>query len=197
MPRLHVETGAGLPQSNSVDRVDSCRRAQTSGAYRCFGRCCSVVCEGGAKGRDDGFSGWPAIAANRLRRRFHLRHDRGGYPPEADAELILRVNRGILKVAKECGVGTGTVQRVKAEMQSPFDAASFSASREMFFRSRRGRHGFTRCHNRGDESVARFGLSLRRAVAIIPVVSKRPDYRDYPTRCCASAGQLHQIFWRR
>ena len=113
------------------------------------------------------------------------------------AELILRVNKGILKVAKECGVGTGTVQRVKAEMQSSFDAASFSASREMFFRSRRGRHGFTRCHNRGDESGARFGLSLRRAVAIIPVVSKRPDYRDYPTRCCASAGQLHQIFWRR
>jgi DNA invertase Pin-like site-specific DNA recombinase len=36
----------------------------------------------------------------------------------------LRANKGILKVAKECGVGTGTVQRIKAEMESPFYAAA-------------------------------------------------------------------------
>jgi len=39
----------------------------------------------------------------------------------------LRANKGILKVARECGVGTGTVQRVKAEMESPFDVAAAAA----------------------------------------------------------------------
>ena len=34
----------------------------------------------------------------------------------------LRAGAGILKVARECGVGTGTVQRIKAEMRGPFDA---------------------------------------------------------------------------
>ena len=36
----------------------------------------------------------------------------------------LRAGEGILKVARECGVGTGTVQRVKAEMEGPFDVAA-------------------------------------------------------------------------
>jgi DNA invertase Pin-like site-specific DNA recombinase len=36
----------------------------------------------------------------------------------------LRANKGILKVARECGVGTGTVQRIKDEMSGPFDAAA-------------------------------------------------------------------------
>ena len=36
----------------------------------------------------------------------------------------LQAGKGMLKVAKECGVGTGTVQRVKAEMEGPFDAAA-------------------------------------------------------------------------
>jgi hypothetical protein len=32
--------------------------------------------------------------------------------------------KGINKVAREVGVGTGTVQRIKDEMQGPFDAAA-------------------------------------------------------------------------
>ena len=41
----------------------------------------------------------------------------------------LRTGAGILKVAELCGVGSGTVQRVKAEMSGPFGA---SAGVEMF-----------------------------------------------------------------
>ena len=33
---------------------------------------------------------------------------------------LLRAGKGILKVASEVGVGTGTVQRVKQEMEPPF-----------------------------------------------------------------------------
>jgi len=36
----------------------------------------------------------------------------------------LRAGKGILKVARELGVGTGTVQRVAQEMGRPFDAAA-------------------------------------------------------------------------
>jgi hypothetical protein len=37
----------------------------------------------------------------------------------------LRAGKGILKVARELGVGTGTVQRIKQEMTGPFaDAAA-------------------------------------------------------------------------
>ena len=36
----------------------------------------------------------------------------------------LRAGKGILKVARECGVGTGTAQRIKDEMSGPFDAAA-------------------------------------------------------------------------
>jgi hypothetical protein len=37
----------------------------------------------------------------------------------------LRAGKGILKVAREVGVGTGTVQRIKEEMTGPFvDAAA-------------------------------------------------------------------------
>jgi hypothetical protein len=36
----------------------------------------------------------------------------------------LRTGKGILKVARELGVGTGTVQRIKQEMTGPFDAAA-------------------------------------------------------------------------
>jgi hypothetical protein len=42
----------------------------------------------------------------------------------------LRAGKGILKVAGECGVGTGTVQRIKAEMDSasrPFVGAGAAA----------------------------------------------------------------------
>ena len=41
----------------------------------------------------------------------------------------LRKGMGILKVAETCGVGTGTVQRIKKEMLGPFDAAN---AEEMF-----------------------------------------------------------------
>ena len=36
----------------------------------------------------------------------------------------LRSGKGILKVAREIGVGTGTVQRVKQEMTGPFVVAA-------------------------------------------------------------------------
>jgi DNA invertase Pin-like site-specific DNA recombinase len=39
----------------------------------------------------------------------------------------LRKGMGILKVARECKVGTGTVQRIKQEMDGPFDGASVAA----------------------------------------------------------------------
>jgi DNA invertase Pin-like site-specific DNA recombinase len=39
----------------------------------------------------------------------------------------LRKGMGILKVAAACKVGTGTVQRIKAEMTSPFDGANEAA----------------------------------------------------------------------
>jgi hypothetical protein len=41
----------------------------------------------------------------------------------------LRANKGILKVARECGVGTGTVQRLAREMGAsrPFDGARVAA----------------------------------------------------------------------
>jgi len=51
---------------------------------------------------------------------------------EKAAERILthlRKGMGILKVAETCGVGTGTVQRIKKEMLGPFDAAN---AEEMF-----------------------------------------------------------------
>ena len=36
----------------------------------------------------------------------------------------LRTGMGINKVARELGVGTGTVQRIAREMGGPFDAAA-------------------------------------------------------------------------
>jgi len=52
-----------------------------------------------------------------------------GRPRISDAmekriQTQLRAGKGILKVARECGVGTGTVQRIKDEMSGPFDAAA-------------------------------------------------------------------------
>jgi len=46
--------------------------------------------------------------------------------PKVDAalerriEARLRGGKGIRKIARECGVGTGTVQRIKQEMEGPF-----------------------------------------------------------------------------
>jgi hypothetical protein len=36
----------------------------------------------------------------------------------------LRAGKGILKVARELGVGTGTVQRIAQEMPRPFDGVA-------------------------------------------------------------------------
>jgi DNA invertase Pin-like site-specific DNA recombinase len=43
---------------------------------------------------------------------------------EKRIQTQLRAGKGILKVARELGVGTGTVQRIKAEMDGPFVAAA-------------------------------------------------------------------------
>ena len=43
---------------------------------------------------------------------------------EKRIQTQLRAGKGILKVAREVGVGTGTVQRIKGEMSSPFAAAA-------------------------------------------------------------------------
>jgi DNA invertase Pin-like site-specific DNA recombinase len=58
--------------------------------------------------------------------------EKGHYPgrPKISAavekriQTQLRANKGILKVAREIGVGTGTVQRIKREMEGPFDIAA-------------------------------------------------------------------------
>jgi hypothetical protein len=42
---------------------------------------------------------------------------------EKRIQAHLRGGKGIRKVARECGVGTGTVQRVQQEMKGPFVAA--------------------------------------------------------------------------
>jgi DNA invertase Pin-like site-specific DNA recombinase len=44
---------------------------------------------------------------------------------EKRIQAQLRTGKGILKVARELGVGSGTVQRVRQEMSGPFaDAAA-------------------------------------------------------------------------
>jgi DNA invertase Pin-like site-specific DNA recombinase len=49
--------------------------------------------------------------------------------PELEKRILthLRKGMGILKTAEVCGVGTGTVQRIKAEMSGPFDDTSAAA----------------------------------------------------------------------
>jgi hypothetical protein len=39
---------------------------------------------------------------------------------EKRIQAQLRAGKGMLKVARECGVGSGTVQRVKQEMEGTF-----------------------------------------------------------------------------
>jgi DNA invertase Pin-like site-specific DNA recombinase len=43
---------------------------------------------------------------------------------EKRVQVQLRAGKGILKVAREVGVGTGTVQRIKQEMTGPFAVAA-------------------------------------------------------------------------
>lgn len=42
----------------------------------------------------------------------------------ADPAGSITRRQGILKVARECGVGSGTVQRVKQEMEVPLDGVA-------------------------------------------------------------------------
>jgi DNA invertase Pin-like site-specific DNA recombinase len=43
---------------------------------------------------------------------------------EKRIQTQLRTGKGMLKVARECGVGTGTVQRIAQEMKRPFEVAA-------------------------------------------------------------------------
>ena len=43
---------------------------------------------------------------------------------EKRIQTQLRAGKGMLKVARECGVGTGTVQRIAQEMKRPFEVAA-------------------------------------------------------------------------
>jgi len=43
---------------------------------------------------------------------------------EKRIQAHLRGGKGIRKIARECGVGTGTVQRVQREMKGPFDGVA-------------------------------------------------------------------------
>jgi DNA invertase Pin-like site-specific DNA recombinase len=43
---------------------------------------------------------------------------------EKRIQTQLRGGKGMLKVARECGVGTGTVQRIAQEMKRPFEVAA-------------------------------------------------------------------------
>ena len=73
-----------------------------------------------------------SMIQQRVRAGLKRAAEKGNFPgrPKIDAALEkriqtqLRAGKGILKVAREIGVGTGTVQRIKAEMDGPFDAAA-------------------------------------------------------------------------
>jgi DNA invertase Pin-like site-specific DNA recombinase len=43
---------------------------------------------------------------------------------EKRIQAQLRAGKGMRKIARELGVGTGTVQRVKQEMEGPFDGVA-------------------------------------------------------------------------
>ena len=43
---------------------------------------------------------------------------------EKRIQAQLRAGKGMLRIARECGVGSGTVQRVKQEMKGPFDGVA-------------------------------------------------------------------------
>jgi DNA invertase Pin-like site-specific DNA recombinase len=54
----------------------------------------------------------------------HCGRPRISTPMENRIRAQLRAGKGILKVAREIGVGTGTVQRIKQEMTGPFDGVA-------------------------------------------------------------------------
>ncbi len=67
----------------------------------------------------DGFRG-----CNELRVYRSLGRPRISEKLEKRIRQHLRAGHGILKVAREVGVGTGTVHRIAREMGGPFDAAA-------------------------------------------------------------------------
>jgi DNA invertase Pin-like site-specific DNA recombinase len=54
----------------------------------------------------------------------HCGRPRVSTPVENHIRKLLRARKGILKVAREVGVGTATVQRIKREMKVPFVGAA-------------------------------------------------------------------------
>jgi DNA invertase Pin-like site-specific DNA recombinase len=73
-----------------------------------------------------------SMIQQRVRAGLKRAAEKGHFPgrPKIDEALERRIwtqlgaGKGILKVARELGVGTGTVQRVKAEMAGPFVEAA-------------------------------------------------------------------------
>jgi DNA invertase Pin-like site-specific DNA recombinase len=73
-----------------------------------------------------------SMIQQRVRAGLKRAAEKGNYPGrpkisealEKRIQTQLRAGKGILKVARELGVGTGTVQRIKAEMDGPFDVAA-------------------------------------------------------------------------
>jgi DNA invertase Pin-like site-specific DNA recombinase len=73
-----------------------------------------------------------SMIQQRVRAGLRRAAEKGNYPGrpkigeavEKRIQTQLRAGKGILKVARELAVGTGTVQRIKAEMDGPFDAAA-------------------------------------------------------------------------
>jgi len=73
-----------------------------------------------------------SMIQQRVRAGLKRAAEKGNYPGrpkigealEKRIQTQLRAGKGMLKVARELGVGTGTVQRIKAEMDGPFDVAA-------------------------------------------------------------------------
>ena len=73
-----------------------------------------------------------SMIQQRVRAGLKRAAEKGNYPGrpkisealEKRIQTQLRAGKGILRVAREIGVGTGTVQRIKAEITGPFDAVA-------------------------------------------------------------------------
>ena len=73
-----------------------------------------------------------SMIQQRVRDGLKRAAEKGNYPGrpkisealEKRIQTQLRAGKGILRVAREIGVGTGTVQRIKAEITGPFDAVA-------------------------------------------------------------------------
>jgi hypothetical protein len=67
---------------------------------------------------------FPLILFLSARGGARLRSDALRGPARSDCDLRRQGDAGHNKVARELGVGTGTVQRIVREMGGPFDAAA-------------------------------------------------------------------------